>query len=263
LADPVTAILTVRGLEKRYGGYLAVSGLDMDVDAGTIHAVIGPNGAGKTTLFNMVTGVVPPSAGSILFAGAEITRRHPDRITALGIARTFQGVRLWKDMSVLENVMVGRHLRTRGGFLMALGRLPWRDIAEEVETRRRAEELLDLIGLGSRRDAPAGDLSLADQRRLEIARALATEPRLLLLDEPVAGMNPVEVEEAGRLIQKVRETGITVLLTEHHMTLVMRISDTVTVLNYGEKIAEGPPDTVKRHPRVLEAYLGPPAASRD
>jgi branched-chain amino acid transport system ATP-binding protein len=263
LADRVTAILTLRRREKRYGGYLAVSGLDMDVDPGTIHAVIGPNGAGKTTLFNMVTGVVPPSAGSIRFIGAEITRRHPDRITALGIARTFQGVRLWKDMSVLDTVMVGRHLRTRGGFLTALRRLPWRELSEEMATRRRAEELLDLIGLGHRRDHLAGDLSLADQRRLEIARALATEPRLLLLDEPVAGMNPVEVEEAGRLIQKVRETGITVLLTEHHMTLVMRVSDAVTVLNYGEKIAEGPPDAVKRHPRVLEAYLGPPASSRE
>jgi branched-chain amino acid transport system ATP-binding protein len=263
LADQVTAILTVHGLEKRYGGYLAVNGLDMEVDAGTIHAVIGPNGAGKTTLFNMVTGVVPPSAGSIRFGGAEIARQDPDRIAALGIARTFQGVRLWKDMRVLENVMVGRHLRTSGGYLAALRRLPWRELAEEVETRRRAEELLDLIGLGNRRDALAGDLSLADQRRLEIARALATEPRLLLLDEPVAGMNPVEVEEAGRLIQKVRETGTTVLLTEHHMTLVMRISDAVTVLHYGEKIAEGPPHVVKRHPRVLEAYLGSPAASED
>lgn len=256
----MTPILAVRGLRKRYGGYLAVNGLDMHVDAGTIHAVIGPNGAGKTTLFNMVTGVVPPTAGSIEFNGMELARQPPDRITALGIARTFQGVRLWKDMSVLDNVMVGRHLRTRGGFVAALGRLPWRDTAEEVETRRRAEELLTLIGLPHRRDGLAGDLSLADQRRLEIARALATEPRLLLLDEPVAGMNPVEVEEAGRLIQNVRESGVTVLLTEHHMTLVMRISDVVTVLNYGEKIAEGPPDAVKRHPAVLEAYLGPSAA---
>jgi branched-chain amino acid transport system ATP-binding protein len=258
LADPVAAILEVRGLEKRFGGYVAVHALDMDVEAGSIHAVIGPNGAGKTTLFNIVTGVLAPSAGTIAFRGADIAGRRPDRITALGIARTFQGVRLWSDMSVLENVMMGRHLRTRGGFLTALGRLPGREPPQEVRTRRRAEEILDLMGLGSRRDVAAGDLSLADQRRLEIARGLATEPRLLLLDEPVAGMNPVEVEEAGRLIQKVRDTGITVLLTEHHMSLVMWVSDTVTVLNHGEKIAEGPPDVVKRHPRVLEAYLGAP-----
>jgi branched-chain amino acid transport system ATP-binding protein len=249
-------LLEVRGLQKRFGGYAAVAGVDLDVAAGTVHAVIGPNGAGKTTLFNLITGVLPATAGEMALGGENIAGWSSDRIAAAGIARTFQSIRLFRAMSVLENVMVGRHCRTRGGFLSALRRLPFREPAAEADTRRRADALLELVGLAPRRGAVASELPLADQRRLEIARALATEPRLLLLDEPVAGMNPVEVAEAGRLIRRIREGGVTVMLTEHHMSLVMGISDVVTVLNYGEKIAEGPPEAVKRHPRVLEAYLG-------
>jgi branched-chain amino acid transport system ATP-binding protein len=249
-------VLAVEGLTKSFGGFTAVADVALAVEPGAIHAVIGPNGAGKTTLFNVITGVLAPSAGRLMLEGRDITGWRPDRITALGVARTFQNIRLFREMTAVENVMVGAHCRTSGGFLAAVARLPWRLSHGERETIRRADSLLELVGLAARRDVAAADLTLVEQRRLEIARALATEPRLLLLDEPAAGMTPAEIQEANRLITRIRDRGVTVLLTEHHMSVVMQVSDRITVLNYGRKIAEGAPDKVRRDPEVLAAYLG-------
>jgi branched-chain amino acid transport system ATP-binding protein len=253
----VTAsVLAVERLTKSFDGFTAVAEVDLVVDHGAIHAVIGPNGAGKTTLFNLVTGVLAPSAGRLTFEGQDVTGWRADRITARGVARTFQNIRLFREMTAVENVMVGAHCRTSGGFLAAVARWPWRPSRGERETIRRAEALLELVGLAARRDVAADELTLVEQRRLEIARALATEPRLLLLDEPAAGMTPTEIQDANRLIMRIRDRGVTVLLTEHHMSLVMQVSDRITVLNYGRKIAEGSPETVRRDAEVLAAYLG-------
>jgi branched-chain amino acid transport system ATP-binding protein len=252
----MTTLLDIRSLSRRFGGYNALSEVNASVSAGSIHAVIGPNGAGKTTLFNLISGVLAPSAGSIRLEGEELTGSRPDRIARKGLVRTFQGVRLFHSMTALENVQTGRTIRTRGDLMAMITRLPGRETRQEQATRERAMALLDMVGLSRQHAVPASDLALADQRRLEIARALATEPRLLLLDEPVAGMNPVEVNEAGHLIERIRASGVTVLLTEHHMSLVMRISDAITVLNHGQKIAEGTPLQVRNDPLVLQAYLG-------
>jgi branched-chain amino acid transport system ATP-binding protein len=249
-------VLAVERLTKSFGGFTAVAEVELVVERGAIHAVIGPNGAGKTTLFNLVTGVLAPSAGRFLFEGQDITGWRADRITARGVARTFQNIRLFREMTAIENVMVGAHCRTSGAFLAAIARLPWRLAHAERETIRRADDLLELVGLAGKRDIAADELTLVEQRRLEIARALATEPRLLLLDEPAAGMTPAEIQEANRLITLIRDRGVTVLITEHHMSLVMQVSDRITVLNYGRKIAEGSPETVRRNPEVLAAYLG-------
>jgi len=249
-------VLAVEGLTKSFGGFTAVADVALSVEAGAIHAVIGPNGAGKTTLFNLVTGVLAPSAGRLVFEGHDITGWRADRVTARGVARTFQNIRLFREMTVVENVMVGAHCRTSGGFLAAIAQPPWRLSPAERETIRRADDLLELVGLAGRRDVAADELTLVEQRRLEIARALASGPRLLLLDEPAAGMTPSEIEEANRLITRIRDRGVTVLLTEHHMSLVMQVSDRITVLNYGRVIAEGNPETVRRDPEVLAAYLG-------
>jgi branched-chain amino acid transport system ATP-binding protein len=251
-------MLEIQSLSKRFGGYQAVSDVSTTVREGTIHAVIGPNGAGKTTLFNLVSGVLPPTSGRVLLQGQDLAGLRPDRIARRGLVRTFQGVRLFGAMTVLENVQTGRFIRTHSDLLAMLLRIPGRESAQEAATRQDAMQLLERVGLGAQADAMASDLALADQRRLEIARALATEPRLLLLDEPVAGMNPVEVNEAADLIRRIRDSGVTVLITEHHMSLVMSISDRITVLNHGLKIAEGTAREVREDPLVVEAYLGTP-----
>ena len=253
------ALFEIRGLTRDFGGVRAIDGLDLDVDDGEIISVIGPNGAGKTTLFNLVTGMIPAGQGDILFGGRSIVGLRPSQILELGIARTFQNVRLFPEMSVRENVMVARHCRTRSGMLKAIFRAPsFR--REEQETRQRAEQALAFFGsrlIGWRFDTPARSLSYANRRRLELARAMASDPKLLLLDEPTAGMNPRETQELTELIQRLRdETGVTIILIEHDMRVVKGVSERVVVLDYGQKIAEGAYADVASNDRVIEAYLG-------
>ena len=253
------ALFEIRGLTRDFGGVRAIDGLELDVDDGEIISVIGPNGAGKTTLFNLVTGMIPAGQGDILFGGRSIVGLRPSQILELGIARTFQNVRLFPEMSVRENVMVARHCRTRSGMLKAIFRAPsFR--REEHETRQRAEQALAFFGsrlIGWRFDTPARSLSYANRRRLELARAMASDPKLLLLDEPTAGMNPRETQELTELIQRLRdEIGVTIVLIEHDMRVVKGVSERVVVLDYGQKIAEGPYAAVASNDRVIEAYLG-------
>jgi branched-chain amino acid transport system ATP-binding protein len=249
------AQLEVRGLDHAFGGLQAVSDVSFEVPERSITALIGPNGAGKTTLFNLISGLLRPDRGSIRLDGQELTGLAAHRIAGLGIARTFQTVRLFPRLSALENVMVGRHTRSRAGFLAGMLNLPW-TWREERAIRAKARELLLELGLAECAGEAAGSLSFRHQRLVEIARALASEPRLLLLDEPAAGLNLQETEELASLICRIRDRGITVLLVEHDMSLVMDISDLVIVLNYGRKLAEGAPAEIQRDPEVIKIYLG-------
>ena len=248
-------LLEIRSLSRSFGGLKAVNDVSFTVQAGLIKSVIGPNGAGKTTLFNLISGMLPSDAGVVRQNGREITGLQPHRITELGICRTFQTTKLFSRMTVLENVMVGRHPRTKAGFLSGVLNLPW-TWKEERGIRERSFELLDSLGLADAAEELAANLPFGKQRRLEIARALATEPSLLLLDEPAAGLNIYETKEMADLVLKIRKWGITVLLVEHDMSLVMDISDEIVVLNYGSKVAEGRPEEIQRDPEVIRIYLG-------
>jgi branched-chain amino acid transport system ATP-binding protein len=253
MADDLLAVENVR---KEFGGLIAVSDLDFTIPVGSIVSLIGPNGAGKTTFFNMLTGVYKPTSGQVVFDGTDVTGKPPHAITKLGIGRTFQNIRLFPQMTALENVLVGMHSRLKGGILGSIFGTP-RVRREEREAHEKGRALLRYAGLGRVDDELAENLSYGDQRRLELARALATEPKLLLLDEPTAGMNPQETAAFTDFLAKLRtERPITILLIEHDMKVVMGISERVTVLDYGEKIAEGTPSEIQKNERVIEAYLG-------
>ncbi len=251
------SVFEATSVTKRFGGLTAVNDVSLSVDEGEVVGLIGPNGAGKTTFFNCLTGMESPTAGTVTFRGQQLPGR-PDLITRAGVARTFQNIRLFPNMTATENVMVGRHTRTKAGVLSAVGRGP-RYRREERESEQAARELLTFVGLGRIRDELAKSLPYGDQRRLEIARALATDPGLLLLDEPTAGMNPNETAAARELVRAVQGRGIAVILIEHDMRFVFGLCDRVAVLVQGEKLVEGTPDEVQSDERVIAAYLGQPA----
>ena len=249
-------MLNIKEIWMSFGGLMALRNVSVDVREGDIKALIGPNGAGKTTLLNIVSGIHQPDKGDVFFSGEKIVNVAPTRIARKGISRTFQHVELFGNMTVIENIMVGQYAKTKAGFLSSGFKLPF-VMKEEREIQRKSEEILEYINLGQRKDEPASNLPIGEQRTLEIGRALATGPRLVLLDEPAAGLNIKETRNLGEIIKKIRdELKITVVLVEHDMDLVMSISDSITVLNFGEVIAEGTPLEIQKNPEVIVAYLG-------
>lgn len=251
----MSALLELDKVTIRFGGLIAVDRVSLRVEEGMVAALIGPNGAGKSTVFNVITGIYPPTGGKVLFRGEDITGLKSYQITARGIARTFQNIRLFKNLSVLDNVKIGRHCRSRAGILGALSRLPGVK-GEEQAITEKSLAVLEVVDLAGKREELAKNLSYGEQRRLEIARALASGPVLLLLDEPAAGMNPQEKQTLMQMVRRIRQMGITILLVEHDMKFVMNLSDRVDVLDYGRQIASGAPAEVRRDPAVIAAYLG-------